>query len=239
MMKDESNEPGLVSSLDQLFKLNKNKPATEELPVRENSEDYEHPAQQSASREIRSFHAFIMAEAEENRPVISEYHFVNVFLPFFCGEDKNGITRGNWETVARGYYNKVDVVDKLGNVLFTVPPLLDRTGITTIVPDGSGGMTISDIVSHAHQLTNWHPARGKAFLEGALADRALFMKSNPSSRKYLVMWNKIFTRYHKKPILVPGLTPEELGLEHLPENQEKKKAEKIQQEEDNFELGDI
>lgn len=69
----------------------------------------------------------------EEPGVIEEEFFVQVFLPYFAGmlapEDfPKGITPYTWYQIAGSPSNRVNVV-KNGEVLFTVPPIVDTGGV--------------------------------------------------------------------------------------------------------------
>lgn len=144
---------------------------------------------------------------------LDEYRFKEVFLPLFDGtpadQRKYPVEPGNWATVAGNVYREVDVIDEQGNVLFTVPPLVDRTAINPIDPRaGFGG--VMDMVVTMQQLQRNSPKQAKAYLDAKFAERAGAMFKPDNIIKYLRTWNAIFTRYGRPPILElpdePGTT---------------------------------
>lgn len=154
--------------------------------------------------------------------------FVNVFLPFFAGE-KTEVTAVNWFNVARGdfdpalaeqlgdsmrmasgSYREVDVIDAAGNVIFTVPPLLDRLAVRTLKRQ-RGVDSVSDIIHQARDYSNLSPMHGQQHLERELNERGDRMFT-PHVDEYATRWAAIMARYGKTmlnadgaPVPLPGV----------------------------------
>ena len=173
-------------------------------------EDYKHPAEQKLSREIRELHGMVVGDDTLPMHRISEMHFVQVFLPMFTGEDTRHVTRANWESLAGGYYNRVEVVNNLGEVLYTVPPLLDRSALKPMYQDGHN--SVSSMISHSENLAKLKPSLGQRFLEQELKHRAIVMQLPTNTLKHIVEWNKIYVRYGAPVVRIPGYTDEQLGI---------------------------
>jgi len=132
---------------------------------------------------------------------ISERIFVNVFLPFFAGDPdpvyKIGIQ--HWINTAGSVFSSVAVIDSSGGVLFTVPPLCDRSAVQPVSRDG--GPSIAHVGASTNQLANVHPKQGAAYLNNELSKRALIMKVPINVVNHIDVWNKIFTRYGRPPLV--------------------------------------
>ncbi len=144
---------------------------------------------------------------KEHNARISEDNFVNVFLPFFAGEENiYDVSLGNWVSVASmsghlsaGQFREVDVVDNEGNILFTVPPILDRDAIKPAKLDDRATLPI--LMEQANLLGAIKPSlkinmQNKIF--NSLLDK--MDNGNERARSYLVRWNDIFTRYGRESI---------------------------------------
>ncbi|EKD22570.1 MAG: hypothetical protein ACD_84C00043G0004 [uncultured bacterium] len=165
---------------------------TKELSARE---------QQLAASIKEISNALLIAPASAN-PRLSEYIFENVFLPLFAGDEVllYGQTFQTWTTHAGSPYIPVDIIDKANNVLFTVPPLLDRTVIKSI-SDHNSGPSIAHVIVTAEQYGRIHPSQGKAYLDSELGKRALTMKVPANMLNHLETWNNIFKRYGRVEIM--------------------------------------
>lgn len=136
-------------------------------------------------------------------PRLEEYKFVEVFLPFFAGkpeeEQKYRVNLGNWATVAGNPFNEVDVIDRQGKVLFTVPPIYDRMAIK---PEADRQQdSIVDIVRKMQLLQQQSPRMAKQYYDSTLSQRAQSLFHPDNVLKHLRMWNDIFKRYGLPPIL--------------------------------------
>jgi hypothetical protein len=88
----------------------------------------------------------------------------------------------------------VDILDAMGGVLFTVPPLMDTSNITT---NGLGN-ALSPIMTHAGLLTNQSPHAAKAFVVGSLEHIAQ-QYTAPDLTEKQKRWEDIFRLYGLVP----------------------------------------
>lgn len=132
---------------------------------------------------------------------LSERVFANVFLPFFAGDPEPvyKVSIQHWINAVGGPFNAVSVVDTAGKVLFTIPPLYDRTAVQPL-SDGNGP-SIAHVVASTTQLANVHPKQGAAYLNNELSKRALIMKVPINVLNHIDTWNEIFTRYGRPPLM--------------------------------------
>lgn len=140
-----------------------------------------------------------LAPADRGR--LSEHIFVGVFLPLFLDEPLlYNVSFKTWIDRAAGSpYKEVDIVDNSGRVLFTVPPLLDRTTVNTIT---DSRVSITHVIVTANQYGRIHPNQGKAYLDSELAKRATIMHVPANMINHLDIWNAIFKRYNRPEIFV-------------------------------------
>ena len=133
-------------------------------------------------------------------PRLPERHFKEIFLPLFAGDTEltYEVKLDNWVKVAGSPFQAVDIHDNAGKVLFTVPPLMDRSAVNPINDDGPN---ISHVVASANQYARVHPNMGLQHLNAELTKRALIMKVPQSVRKNIEAWNSIFERYGRPPIM--------------------------------------
>lgn len=129
---------------------------------------------------------------------LDEYIFANVFFPYFIGESNiYNVTNELWVKVAGGNFKPVNIVDKAGNVLFQVPPILNRGAIKPIVERGAG---IEHVIKQAELMGHLHPSQGDAFLKVELEKRAFMINTQSVNVDEAILWNDICTRYKREPI---------------------------------------
>lgn len=133
-------------------------------------------------------------------PQLDEHKFVRDFLPLFCNEGKE-FPIEYWLLVAGNAHTPVDIV-RGKEVLFRVPPLLLDVTMKNI-PGGSR-VSINQIIHDAQLKYNYVPAMGDAHIQHYLIDR---IAKNTPTRDAVDAWNKIFERYGKPLIVLPGEEP--------------------------------
>lgn len=142
--------------------------------------------------------------ASATRPTFPERYFVGIFLPYFAGDEKPPyptMDLGAWVgRVAGSPFQEVDVIDPSGKVLFTVPPMLDRSAVD-LEASQHRGQPIAHIVRSAQQLTLMSPRQGALHLQEKLTQKALIMKAPASVVRNIEAWNKIFERYGRPPMM--------------------------------------
>ena len=151
-----------------------------------------------------------LAEDENSEPLarLPEDVFVNVFLPFFAGEEniyKVGL--GNWETIAsngingaRGLYREVIIVDSNNEEIFRVPPIYDRTALKPIKI--SDTIALQSLFEKSQLLSMIKPSLGvknNSNIFNALLSRMRVSETN--SIEYLKRWNAIFLKYNRAGFL--------------------------------------
>lgn len=157
----------------------------------------------------------IAAENTSTLTRMPEDIFRQAYLPLFVGE-KNlipGVSFEMWANKAGGFNKPMHVVDRATDrVLFTVPPLLDTSMISTIV----GGDFLYSIIDKAEGYNAMHPDMGRNIVAQALSARVDKIKDFRPAAKHLETWNAIMTRYGLPPFTAnaaPGASaanPEDL-----------------------------
>ncbi len=130
---------------------------------------------------------------------LPENVFVEVFLPFFSGErsfDESNDIIINWISIAGNPTKEVKIVDDIGNVLYTVPPIMDTTCID--FKNDRKGQAIGNIMANYELHKGQLPIVGKNYLDGSIDNR---LKSLTKDSEVLTenekRWNSIFVRYGK------------------------------------------
>lgn len=152
------------------------------------------------SNEIKDISERMEIAADKGLVALSERIFVNVFLPLFAGDKElmYPVTFNTWSSCAGGPCREVNVVDVSGKILFTVPPLFDRS---TVNPTVESNVSIAHVVLTAGQYTKIHPVQGVNYLNNELSKRAMLMQTPGNVITNLEIWNNIFIRYGRPPII--------------------------------------
>lgn len=141
--------------------------------------------------------------AAGDRPRLAVRIFEGIFLPYFAGDEKRAYPQadvGWWVgRVAGNPYQEVDVVDNAGEVLFTVPPMLDRTAVDAKLNGQGAG--VAHIVASAQQYALLSPMAGSNYLQAELTKKALIMRVPANVVGHLQRWNAIFERFGRPPLL--------------------------------------
>lgn len=138
----------------------------------------------------------------ENSPraKLPEELFVTNFLPFFTGKisiEKNTDFLPTWISIAGTPAADVDIIDKRGVTLFTVPAFIDSGFINPL--KNTSGLSYSDIVNLAILYGNNIPKQGANLLTNELEAKIKRLKDkSPNYSKKIDMWTNIFTRYKDK-----------------------------------------
>lgn len=164
--------------------------------------------QSRSTEEINAIRRSLDEQEIATRARMSERIFVGLWLPVFAHGKNEYYPQVNldmWANFAGNEYREVDVVDvKSGQVLFTVPPLFDRSGVTPILKERNKipGGSITNVIKNAELRSKVSPRDGQNFLHAHLQQRAIFMSSIPPSvRENILRWNAIFKRYNLPPIV--------------------------------------
>lgn len=135
----------------------------------------------------------------ENNPKakLPEELFVSNFLPFFLGVNKverNEDFLPTWISVAGTPAADVDIIDKSGKVIFTVPSFIDSEFINPL--KNTTGLSYSDIIAMSTLYGNNIPKQGADVLNKGLSDKINRLKDkSPNYASKIKMWETIFIRY--------------------------------------------
>jgi len=157
----------------------------------------------------------------EQRYSFPEELFVKFFLPFFVGEipATPEINMNTWlDKVSGDPKNPVDIIDNEGNVIFTVPPILDQSVIEQSNPQ-SRSMTV--IERQYSRLKEISAVASQMYLEKTLT--GIHVKDKPTEEVYnnIRVWNDILKRYGKEDKIVNIIPIEEVN-KHAPTHIEDK-----------------
>jgi len=125
--------------------------------------------------------------------------FVGVFLPFFCGEksfDSENDIIVRWISIAGNPAKEVQIIDTNGEVLFTVPPIMDTTCID--FKNDNKGQALGNIIANYELHKNQLPIVGKNYLESTIDNRLkTLIKDSDALSVNEKRWNEIFIKYGK------------------------------------------
>jgi hypothetical protein len=128
-----------------------------------------------------------------NVRTLNEYIFVNVFLPFFLGEENRyNATNELWTKVAGNPFAPVNIVNNEGAILFQVPPILNRGAVKSVTERGNG---IADVIRNSELYARQHPVQGQHYLDTELRKRALIITTDAVNVEEAHIWNTICERY--------------------------------------------
>lgn len=148
---------------------------------------------------IESIHEDVVAT--KNKNYIPEIVFKDKFLDYFenLPEDtSNDPTMQQWVAFSGGPYNEVDVIDKNGNVIYTVPGVLSKP----LVDDKlAKDYRFDNIASKFELKHNRLPEEGARYLEAELSGVPKYIKADTETDA--ARWKQIFDRYKKTETLVP------------------------------------
>lgn len=153
------------------------------------------------------------------RVELDEFYF-RAFVDFFAGEEKmmyfgegaeaRQKAMNVWTNTAGTLLHEVDVVRMVNGkkeILFTVPPILDRN-LVEPVEQAKGRPSIYGAVLNAHHLSHRSHHESELYLREYLGERLGRMFHPEIMVKNAEAWNKIFAFYGRPP-LVPIVAPEQ------------------------------
>ncbi len=141
----------------------------------------------------------ILNSSADIRNKLPEEVFVKAFLPYFSGivpMDNTSAVKANWIGIAGTPMSPVDVIDSTGNVIFTVPPLLD-TSVINLTRNSREDRSIASIHDEYNLRTNHIPAVANTFISNALNNEAgkILQEVPGKMEANAKVWNSIFERY--------------------------------------------
>jgi hypothetical protein len=156
--------------------------------------------EQQLSDLIKSINSTLLDISVDDIPKLPERIFAQVFIPVFAGEESiYGATIQTWINFAGSPYKEVDIIDNVGNVLFRVPAIFDRSKINS---NSDTGLPIMHITTTATLYSRIHPNQGNAYLKNELENKQLLLHLPENMIEHLHTWNTIFKRYNR-PEIVP------------------------------------
>lgn len=138
---------------------------------------------------------------------MEEELFVGYFLPHFCNKvpiSTQPAIIAQWISIAGSPMSEVDVIDRAGEILYTVPSLFDTSIIN--VAERKVGDSIADISAEFDLRNNNIPAVAQTFLRNQL-QRKLSIVNKHVNDTAQQRWQLIFTRYGiESPTIQPMAT---------------------------------
>ncbi len=150
--------------------------------------------------QIQEWYQRIVVEAPVTR--IPEHVFVNEILPFICGEAPPQVNPAVWASVAATPLAEIDVIDKQGQVIFRMPPLMDREAFSHAEASKTG--SVSNTLENISMLRHQSPVRAKALMVNSLATLGIRKDLSDVVKRGRARWQAIFDRYGKT---FPGAEP--------------------------------
>ena len=140
--------------------------------------------------------------ANEPHNKIPEPIFVAHFLPYFTGkkvEDPARNPMAEWIGVAGSATSKVDVIDDAGEVLFTVPPMMDSTIINL---NQTGGKRLNDLVTDYQLHRESLPGAAANFYNREFNNKLKqIVPGHVDETQASKQWRSIFDRYNVVPLV--------------------------------------
>lgn len=144
---------------------------------------------------------------------LPEHIFVRDFLPIFAGKVPLNKVKDFiqvWVSISGAPTSPVDIIDRKGEVLFTVPGLFDTNFIDPSKKDGS--MNFAEIVHFAKLHNSISPSlEKKVFIDNVQKKIDNMQKKSPAFARNIKAWQDIFDRYgiteqkEEKTVSINGL----------------------------------
>ena len=139
---------------------------------------------------------------EQHNAQLPEPILVSHFLPWLLGEvhpSKANPIMTDWISIAGSVTNAVDIIDQGGNVLITIPGILNTTIIDPVGRDV--GNSIADIqAQYSLRSQGGLPIVATNYIAGALDDKAGSIQTESTDTISSKQWDALFTRYGKVPV---------------------------------------
>lgn len=141
------------------------------------------------TNQTNDVHSSLVLGNENNQ--LPEEIFVEYFLPFMAGKIpivRESTVVTDWISVAGTPMSEVDLIDKAGNVILTVPSFFDTSNINT--EERKPGESFTDIYSHYDMKMQNIPSAANNFLANQLEKKINNISSEKRDR-----WSDILQRY--------------------------------------------
>ena len=134
--------------------------------------------------------AFFDELVKVDNPIVPEVVFKEGFLDYFFNNDfkENDSILLKWLSIAGGPYNKVDVDDESGKVLFTVPEIYNKVSVND---DMMGNIDMWDMMVKYHRKNERFVVEGDQYLINMSSQIASAVKPVAGNSE----WMNIFKHY--------------------------------------------
>ena len=179
----------------------------QEMPINSTEQSIANIVNTKRERELDQVLDNLMNDIEksgEYQPgTIQEERFAKIFLPYFAGlctaeevsllAGNPAITPATWITIAGSANNEVNVVDRNGTVLFTVPPIYTTKYIKPRDNTRENGDLFSTL-QKANELKSIRPREAQEVINRAIVSRTP-VQDKATKEHFYKRWAAIFDRY--------------------------------------------
>lgn len=161
-------------------------------------------AEEKLTNDINDIANLFETSHKETLGRVDEGLFVNVFLPFFAGDEKQvyNVTTEMWLNLVHSPYNEAIVINAAGDELFRVPALFDRNAFKPLDnTDKDARMpSIFDMMQTVMNVGKQGYAAMINYFNNEMKRRDFMFAQAPDAAENIRRWNEIFVRYGRKPI---------------------------------------
>jgi hypothetical protein len=141
--------------------------------------------------------ALVITAKREDLKVLPEEIFKQSFLPYFSGQKPitaDDTVMADWIGISGSPVAEVNIIDSAGNVLYTVPPILDTSIIETA--KRALGHSFADIYAKYTMHSNNMPVIGeRVFADEIQKKLPTMMKESSQQQTNQDRWRDILVRY--------------------------------------------
>jgi hypothetical protein len=129
------------------------------------------------------------------RAKMSESIFKSAFLPTIAGKEKDtGVTIMKYIEYAGGPYREVDIIDREGNVLYTCPPVYNRSN-----NDNNKRLPYSQMAATYELKKARMASEADVYMHNVASGINNSVVIEETSSEFI--WNKIIDKYYKEDIV--------------------------------------
>lgn len=145
---------------------------------------------------ITNIHSTLLSPESLEIRKLPEDVFVYHFLPWFAGTSTNEkINSAAWVEIAGSSNLPVEIVNGAGEILYTIPPLFDRTIVQTSTTD-SDMPGMNHVLITFDQLSRISPRRAELYYLQELEKRKILDDKTIKLREKVKFWNDLFKKYN-------------------------------------------
>lgn len=159
------------------------------------------PQEEQLNNELININQLMQQADESLRRRLEEDRFVNVFLPMFAGiSNLYNVSVDSWiGLVAFSPSNEVDIIDKQGNVLYTVPAIYNNASVAGV----SNDVSIASEVMTVGKIAQISPNDAANLFQERIENNLIIVNAGENTMTNWKRWQAIFNRYNITPNLSP------------------------------------